>query len=142
MDISIGGEITVNRALLDAFGEMLNCPHRSLGLVRLSDERQISVSGGADGAFLGSVSREDAQRLYRADYWEPSDLYEFTRAWQQQSSVGGNWFEWSYRSFELGSANSGPTGYNRRFTTRYKLVQGPNSLFHFCENLGVEPIAP
>lgn len=140
MSISIGGEIEINRALLDVFGEMLANPDRSLGLVRISDERQISVSGGAGGQFLGSFTREEAQRLYRADYWEPADLWDFNRTWQREASVGGDWFEYSYRSFELGNPGEGDRRFNRRFTTRYKLVQGPSSLFHFCENLGVEAI--
>lgn len=140
MSISIGGEIEVNRALLDVFGEMLANPQRSLGLVRISDERQISVSGGADGQFLGSFSRADAQKLYREDYWEPADLWEFNRAWQRGLSVDGDWFEYSYRSFDLGNPGEGDRRFNRRFTTRYKLVQGPGSLFHYCENLGAEAI--
>jgi hypothetical protein len=143
MDISIGGEITINRALLDVFGEMLSHSDRSLGLVRLSDERQVTVSGGGGGAFLGTVSREDAQRLHRSDYWHPEDLYEFNRAWQREVSINGDWFEYSYRSFILGrdrgvdSANR----YDQRFTTRYKLVAGPRGEhFHFCENLAMEAI--
>lgn len=134
MNITIG-EIEVNRALLDCFGEMLSCPERSLGLVRLNDEKQVTVSGGAGGSFLGSFKKEDAQKLYRSDYWHPQDLREFNRDWQRSLSVDGEWMEYTYRSFDLAGDRS---TFNRRFTTRYKLVQAPQGLFHYCENLGVE----
>lgn len=142
MPISISGTVELNRPLLDCLGEMLAQPERSLGLVQLRTERQVSVSGGAGGDFLGTYSRADAQKLYRADYWEPSDLAEFNRDWQQEASVGGEWFEYSYRSFTLGSAAQAERRFDQRFTTRYKLVEGPDGeLFQYCENLGVEAIA-
>lgn len=145
VNIEIGAGLTANRALLDVFGEMLTSPSRSLGLVRLRDERQISVSGGAGGQFLIGKTVEQAVKQYRADYWHPADLAQFNRDWQQSLSVGGGtWFEATYRCFDpLAPAyRRGPEFCNHEFTTRYRLVEGGNGeLYHYCENLGVEAIA-
>lgn len=141
MNIQIGGEVKVNRALLDVFGEMLSNPDRSLGLVRLRDERQIVLNGGGNGRFLGTATVSEAARLHRADYWHPGDLAEFNRDWQRELSVGGGWIERSYRSFTLGGESQRLRRFDKLFTTRYKLVQGERGeLFHFCENLGIEAI--
>ena len=91
--VTIGGPIDVNRELLDVFGEMLSAPERSIGLVRLADERQISVSGGANGKYLVGASVDQATSWKRADYWHPEDLDEFNRAWQQAMEPNSNrWF--------------------------------------------------
>ena len=138
MNIQIDG-LEANRALLDAFGEMLSNPDRSMGLVRIADERQISVSGGAGGRFLIGKTKEQATRQRRADYWHPGDLFDFNRAWRREMSIDGGWFESSYRCFPAGSSAH---HCDNRFTTRYRLIEGPNgAIFHLCENLDVEAIA-
>lgn len=134
--------LVVNRALLDVFGMMLSSPERSLGLVRLADERQISVNGGANGKYLIGMTQAEAVRLKREDYWHPADLYEFNQNWRQRMSVSGEqWFEWRYRSFDPMAENPGPNKCDYWFITRYRLIEGPRGgLFHLAENLGMEEI--
>lgn len=137
VSIQIDG-LDTNRALLDAFGEMLSNPQRSMGLVRIPDERQISVSGGAGGRFLIGKTKEEATQQRRADYWHPGDLLAFNRDWRREMSIDGDWFEASYRCFPTGSSAQ---FCNNRFITRYKLLEGPDGTpFHLCENLGVEAV--
>ena len=143
VDININGQ-ACNRQLLDVFGEMMSSPERSLGLVRLHDERQITVSGGADGKFLCGASVDQTEQWVRADYWHPESLHEFNREWQQQMSVGGGWFEYRYRSFDpLAPAyRRGPEFCDYEFVSRYRLIEGPRGqLFHLAENVDMVAIA-
>lgn len=143
MNIQIDG-LVANRALLNAFGEILSNPDRSMGLVRISDERQISVSGGSGGRFLINKSAEQATKQYRADYWHPEDLLSFNQRWRQEMSIGGDWFEASYRCFDTFAEDErlrSPNFCNNRFVTRYRLIEGPRGeMFHLCENLDVVAI--
>lgn len=141
----IGGSISLNNDLLTVLGEMLASPERSIGLVRLSDERQLSVSGGANGKYLVGASVEQATQWHRADYWHPEDLYEFNREWQRMMTPGSTqWFEYKYRSFDplAPSYARGPQFCDFEFVTRYRLVQGPkNELYHVAENMDMIEIA-
>ncbi|MGI8935409.1 MAG: hypothetical protein ACR2FS_15180 [Phormidesmis sp.] len=139
MSIQIDG-LEANRALLDAFHEILGNPDRSMGLVRIADERQITVSGGAGGRFLINKTRQEATRQHRADYWHPEDLLLFNRDWRQTMSIGGDWYEASYRCFDPKAPIEvrGPEFCDNQFITRYRLIEGPNNaMFHLCENLDV-----
>lgn len=139
MSIQIDG-LKVNRALLDVFGEMLSNPDRSLGIVRLPDERQISVSGGAGGKYLVGASIEEATQWRRADYWHPEDLTRFNQEWAQAMSVGGQWFEYRYRSFDPRGGR--PDNCDFEFVSRYKLIQGADgTMFHYAENLDMIELA-
>ena len=139
----IGGPININRSLLDAFGMMLD-PERSIGLVRLSDERQISVSGGANGIFLAGASLDVVTTWRRENYWHPEDLFNFNKFWHQEMSIGSDrWLEWRYKSFDPLSHNPEPAKCDYTFITKYRLIQGPDGeLFHLAENLGMEEITP
>ena len=140
----IGGAIKINRQLLDVFGEMLSHPDRSIGLVRLRDERQLSVSGGAGGKFLVGASLDQVTSWKRDQYWHPEDLAEFNRTWRQDMSVGRDlWFEWRYRSFDPLDPNGGPDNCDYTFITKYRLIEGPDQeLFHVAENVDMVEIAP
>lgn len=139
LSLAIGGPMRANRALLDVFGQMLSSPERSLGLVRLADERQISVSGGVDGKYLVGASVDQANQWKRSDYWHPEDLSEFNRACQQSMSTDSDqWFEYRYRSFDpLAPADQhGPDFCDFEFISRYRLIEGPGgTLYHLGENI-------
>ena len=140
MNIQIDG-LEVNRALLNVMGEMLTHDDRSMGLVRIADERQITVSSTAQ--YLIGKTREEATKQHRSDYWHPEDLHRFNREWRQAMSIGGDWFESSYRCFDPKASAEvrGPNFCNNIFTTRYKLIEGPRkAMFHLCENLDVVAI--
>lgn len=133
------GDLPFNRELLDVFGMMLSSPESSYGLVRLSDERQLSVSGGDGGKFLVGASVEQATQWYRADYWHPEDLFNFNREWSAQMSPGSSqWFEYRYRSFDplAPKYRRGPQYCDYEFVSQYKLVEGPRGeLYHLAKNL-------
>ena len=139
------GELPFNRELLDVFGMMLSSPESSYGLVRLSDERQISVSGGDGGKFLVGASVAQATQWHRADYWHPEDLTNFNREWVAQMSAGSNrWFEYRYRSFDpmAPSYRRGPQFCDYEFVTQYRLIEGPQgNLYHVAKNLDMIEIA-
>lgn len=141
MPIQIDG-LRVNRVLLDAFGEMLANPDRSIGLVRLSDEKQICVSGGDDGKYLVGANLDQVTTWKRSEYWHPEDLSNFNREWAQSMSINGDWFEYRYRSFDPLAENPGPDKCDYTFVSRYRLIEGPNrEMFHLGENLDMIEIA-
>ena len=145
LSLPVGGQMKVNSALLDIFGRMLSSPERSLGLVRLQDERQISVSGGADGKYLAGASVDQVTQWKRRDYWHPEDLENFNRDWQQSMSADSDqWFEYSYRSFDPLAPvyRRGPEFCDFEFVSRYRLIEGPGrTLYHLAENMDMVEIA-
>ena len=142
MDIQIDS-LKVNRALLDVFGEMLSNPDRSIGLVRLRDERQISVSGGAEGQFLVGMTTNFASQLKRSEYFHPEDLAAFNQAWIQEMQPNSDrWFEYRYRSFDPLAKNPGPDKCDYIFVSKYRLIEGVSGeMFHMGENIDMVEIA-
>ena len=143
MDIQIDG-VKVNRALLDVFGMMLSNPDRSLSLVHIPSQQQISVNGGADGQFLLSASIEQTTQWTRDQYWWAEDLERFNRDWVREMSPDSDqWFEYRYKIDSMAPIQGRPVQQpDHELVSQYRLITGPNStMFHLGENLGMEAIA-
>ena len=143
MDVQVDG-IAVNRALWDVFGEMLSSPERSLSLVHIPTQRQISVSGGSGGRFLLNARKEQATQWTRDQYWMPDALAEFNRALRREMSPDSDlWFEWKYKiDSQAPLEDRTVVSAEHELVTRYRLVLGPNEEpYHLGENLDMIEIA-
>lgn len=98
------------------------------GIVRLSDERQVIMSGGMAGVLLSGVGIDETTNWRRPEFWHLDDLDEFNRDWRRQLDVEGNEaIEYRYRIHKPGSND--PWEW---YTSSYRLLKGEQDLYQIC----------
>lgn len=139
--LQLGQRIRLSIPLLRVVETMLSDSSVSYSLVRLSDQAQVAVNGGSGGRFLAGAALEDTVTWAREDYWQPSDLADFNRAFRQEQTPNSDrWFEYRYRARNP-ALGLDLQQYNMQLVTRYKLIDdGFGQLYHLGQN--VELILP
>lgn len=99
------------------------------GIVRLSDERQVVMSGGMAGVLLSGVGIDETTNWRRPEFWHLGDLEEFNRDWRRQLDTEGNGaIEYRYRIHKPGSND--PWDWYR---SNYRLLRGEGQeLYQIC----------
>lgn len=135
--------IVVTLPLLRTFDEILSS-NASMGLVRIADEQQLAVNGGANGEFLAGASKGFFNQFKRSDYWKPSDLENFSKDWRQRLQSGSkNWTEFTYRVRypEPGKPLGAGLPPDRLMTSAFRLVDdGNGNFYHLCKNVAWQEI--
>lgn len=124
------GELKLTLPLLRVVTDWLQSPETRGGLVRLTDERQVLMTG-ASGVLVTTDTLVEAVQRRREEFWYLPDLEEMRRRSRQEAG-----FEFTFRTFDpvLG-------GDWMSFTNRYRVVEdGLGNTYHVGENLAWESI--
>lgn len=116
-------DVSLPAAILKQAADLINSEDR-WGIVRLTDERQVIMSGGMSGVLLSGVDLEQTTNWRRPEFWHPGDLDEFNRDWQRQLEVeNGQSIERRYRIHKPQTAD--PWEW---YNSSYRLIQGEDGL--------------
>lgn len=135
--LEFGQSAKLTLPLLRIADEMLSHPEQSTGLVRVADNAQIVVTGGAEGAFMMGASPEHYNQLRREQYWDAESLHGFEQEWRSRLTIGGDWetFEYLIRYPSPGKVLGSRMPPDSKMITDFRLVEdGNGNLYHYCRN--------